>query len=78
MKRLKVLMKEDARLKKIVADLPHQELLRREGWQVNRKRVHRLWKLDGPKVPQKQRKRRRLGSTDNGVVRRRPEYLHHV
>ena len=54
------------------------KLLRREAWKVNRKRIHRLWKLEGLKVPQKQRKRRRLGSSDNGVVRRRPEYLHHV
>ena len=36
-------------------------LLREEGFKVNRKRVHRLWRREGLKVPQKQRKRRRLG-----------------
>ena len=46
-------------------------LLRRAGWRVNRKRVHRLWKHNGLKVPQKQRKKRRLGSSDNGCTRRR-------
>lgn len=44
-------------------------LLRADGWLVNRKRVWRLWKREGFKVPQKQRKKRRLGSSDNGCVR---------
>jgi len=30
-------------------------LLRREGWQVNAKRVYRLWRQEGLKVPKKQR-----------------------
>ena len=38
-------------------------LLRREGWRVNRKRVHRLWRQQGLKVPRRQRKKRRLGSS---------------
>jgi putative transposase len=46
-------------------------LLRREGWRVNRKRVHRLWQQEKLKVPQKQRKKRRLGTSDGGVGRRR-------
>lgn len=53
-------------------------LLRREGWQVNRKRVHRLWKQEGLKVPQKQRKKRRYGSSVNGCARRRAERLNEV
>src|SRR5262249_43414482 len=48
-------------------------LLRREGWAVNRKRVHRLWRREGLKVPQVQRKRRRLGASENGCTRRRAE-----
>lgn len=35
-------------------------LLRRDGWSVNLKRVHRLWREAGLQVPQKQRKRRRI------------------
>jgi len=35
-------------------------MLQREGWPVNKKRVHRLWRQEGLKVPQKQRTRRRL------------------
>ena len=46
-------------------------LLRQEGWHVNRKRIWRLWKVQGLKVPQKQHKRRRLGSSGNGLLRRR-------
>jgi putative transposase len=45
--------------------------LRREGWKVNLKRVHRLWKMEGLKVPAKARKRRRLGSSANSAQRRR-------
>ncbi len=45
-------------------------LLRTEGWRVNRKRVHRIWRLEGLRVPVKQRKRRRLGSLDGKVMRR--------
>ena len=53
-------------------------LLRREGWRVNRKRVHRLWRREGLKVVVKQRKIRRLGSSDNSVVRRKAEHINHV
>ena len=53
-------------------------LLRREGWRVNRKRVYRLWRQQGLKVPKKQRKKRRLGSSANSCVRRPAEYKDHV
>ena len=53
-------------------------LLRREGWLVNRKRVHRLWKQAGLQVPKKQRKRRRLGTSDNGCLRLKAQYPGHV
>jgi putative transposase len=54
-------------------------LLRREGWEVNKKRVLRLWREQGMKVPKKQRKSRRLvGSGENGVSKRRAEYPNHV
>ncbi len=56
-------------------------MLRREGWPVNKKRVHRLWREEGLKVPQKQRKRRRLlleGTSENGCKRRRAEHKDHV
>lgn len=48
--------------------------LRQEGWRVNRKRIHRLWKQEQLKVPKKQRKRRSLGSSENGVIRRKAEH----
>jgi transposase InsO family protein len=53
-------------------------LLQREGWAVNLKRVHRLWRREGLKVPQVQRKRRRLGSSENGCTRLRAERPNHV
>ena len=47
-------------------------LLRGEGWQVNHKRVERIWRQEGLKVPQKQPKRRRLWLADGSCVRLRP------
>jgi putative transposase len=53
-------------------------LLRNEGWQVNHKRVWRIWRQAGLKVPQKQPKRGRLWLNDGSCVRLRPEYKNHV
>jgi len=53
-------------------------LFRREGWPVNRKRIYRLWRRQGLKVPKKQRKKRRLGTSANGCVRQRAEHVDHV
>ena len=53
-------------------------LLRREGWEVNKKRVQRLWREGDLKVPTKERKRRRIGTSENGCTRRRAEYPGHV
>lgn len=53
-------------------------LLRASGFRINRKRVWCLWKQEGFKVPRNQRKRRRLGCSDNGLVRHRPEHRNHV
>jgi transposase InsO family protein len=51
---------------------------RQEGWHVNAKRVYRLWRREGLKVPRKKRKRRRLGSSENACHRRRAERHDHV
>jgi len=54
-------------------------LLKREGRPVNKKRVHRLWREEGLRIPDKQRKRRRLlGDGENGCTRRRAEHKDHV
>jgi transposase InsO family protein len=53
-------------------------LLRREGWPANLKRVHRLWRENGLKVPQIQRKRRRLGARSNSTTRHRAESKNQV
>jgi len=53
-------------------------LLRQAGWQVNDKRVERLWKREGLKVPAKQPKKARLWFNDGSCVRLRPEYPNHV
>ena len=53
-------------------------LLGREGWSVNIKRVERLWRREGLQVPQKQRRRRRTGSSANSAQRRAAERPNHV
>jgi transposase InsO family protein len=53
-------------------------LLRDAGWQVNDKRVERLWRREGLKVPRKQPKRGRLWLTDGSCIRLRAEYPNHV
>jgi transposase InsO family protein len=53
-------------------------LLKQDGWRVNHKRVERIWRREGLKVPQKQPKRGRLWLNDGSCVRKRPEYRNHV
>jgi putative transposase len=73
------------RLREISAKKPrwgyrraHGHLLS-EGWAVNRKRVQRIWRCEGLRVPQKARKRRRLGhSTAEGAERLRATHPNHV
>jgi transposase InsO family protein len=55
------------------------ELLRTTaGWVVNDKRVERIWRREGLKVPAKQPKRGRLWLADGSCVRLRPEHRNHV
>ncbi len=53
-------------------------LLRLSGWRVNRKRVERIWKQEGLKVPRKQPKRGRLWLNDGSCIRLRPQHKDHV
>ena len=53
-------------------------MLREEGWKVNHKRVERIWKQEGLKVPQRQPRRARLWLGDGSCIRLRPERKDHV
>jgi len=53
-------------------------MLRQEGWQVNHKRVERIWRREGLKVPKKQPKRGRLWLNDGSCIRLRPQFKDHV
>ena len=53
-------------------------MLRQRGWLVNAKRVARIWRREGLKVPSKQPKRGRLWLNDGSCIRLRPEYPNHV
>jgi putative transposase len=53
-------------------------LLRRAGMEINAKRVQRLWRQEGLKVPRRQRQRQRLGSSESGTQRLRAERINQV
>ena len=53
-------------------------MLKQEEWQVNYKRVERIWRKEGLKVPQKQPERGRLWLNDGSCIRLRPEHKDHV
>ena len=53
-------------------------LLRRAGMEINAKRVQRLWRQEGLRVPRRQCKRARLGSSENGTQRLSAERVNHV
>ena len=72
------------RILELVAKFPRYgyrrvtRLLRSEGWRINAKRVYRLWRAEGLKVPQKPKKKRRLGSSEGSITRRKAERMNHV
>jgi putative transposase len=52
--------------------------LREEGWAANRKKIQRLWREEGLRVPGRKRKRRRLGTSTTPASRLRAERPNHV
>lgn len=79
---------DEAALRESIVDLARQygrygyrritALLRAEGWSCNHKRVERIWRAEGLKVPARQPKRGRLWLNDGSCVRLRPERPNHV
>lgn len=73
-----------AELRRISAEHPRAgyrmaaAMLRRAGMPVNDKRVQRLWRQEGLRVPSRQRKRARVGRSDNGTQRLKAERANHV
>ena len=79
---------DDERLTEDIIELTRQfgrygysiitDMLNNAGWHVNHKRVERIWRREGLKVPQKQAKKSRLWLNDGSCVRLRPEHPNHV
>jgi transposase InsO family protein len=53
-------------------------MLKEEGWRINHKRVLRIWRREGLKVPKRQPKRKRLWLNDGSCIRLRAEHPNHV
>lgn len=79
---------QDAPLAKAIRELAAREpragyrtvtrLLRRDGWSVNRKHVHRIWKNEGLKVPAKPARKRARGNSANSTQKLRAQGLNQV
>lgn len=54
------------------------DLMRNGGIKINHKRVERIWREEGLKLPKKQSKKRRLWLTDGSCIRLRAEHKNHV
>ena len=54
------------------------EFLQMEGWRVNHKKVERLWREEGLKLPERHKKNKRLYHKDSSVIRLRPTHANHV
>lgn len=52
-------------------------MLRAEGWSCNHKRVERIWRAEGLKVPARQPRRGRLWLHDGSCIRLRPKRPNH-
>jgi putative transposase len=73
-----------ARLRRFATDHPRwgyrraHAVLVREGHVLNRKKVQRLWREEGLRVPRRRRKRKRLGESTTPADRLTAERPHHV
>ncbi len=83
-----ILHDDESRLTRAIVDLATEygrygyrrvtALLQHQGWRVNHKRVERIWRREGLKVPKKQPKRARLWLNDGSCIRLRATHRNHV
>jgi len=52
--------------------------LRQDGWQVNHKRVQRLWRKEGLQVPYRRKRKKLQGNPQNSCAVTKAEYINHV
>ena len=87
-RRVRILRSDEAILRKDIIRLASKygrygykritALLKADGWRVNHKRVARIWREEGLRVPKKQSKRGRLWLNDGSCVRLRAMFTDHV
>ena len=54
------------------------KLLRIEGWDINHKKVERIWREEGLQLPARHKKRKRLYHKDSSAIRLRPQHSNHI
>jgi hypothetical protein len=74
----KVKMRSPRRSSCLPTTMAVTALLQRDGLRVGKDRVEPIWRCDGMKVPQKQKRRGRLWLNDGSCARLRPERAQHV
>ncbi len=52
--------------------------LNKDGWKVNRKRVYKLWRTEGLKVPRRRKKPKNKGHSSHSILRRPAQHINHV
>ena len=52
--------------------------LRQAGWNINHKRVQRIWQKEGLQVPYRHKFRKTEGCSDNSCCVKKAEYINHV
>jgi len=52
--------------------------LRQEGWQVNKKRVQRIWRKEALQVPYRRKFKKAKGSSENSCAVKKAQYPNHV
>ncbi len=52
--------------------------LRQDGWQVNHKRVQRIWRKEGLQVPYRHTVKKTLGNSANACFVKKAEFMNHV
>ena len=52
--------------------------LRQDSWQVNHKRVQRIWQKEGLQVPYRRKNKKARGGSENSCTARKAEYINHV
>ena len=77
-KALRVKIREIAAQRRRFGSFRIWQMLIRQGWTINKKRVQRLWREEGLRNPLRKRRKRARGHSENSCAMKKAEYKNHV